>query len=165
PTLDEGLIWIRANLPSGISLEKSAEVARTIREAILQSPEVKLVMSQTGRNDSGTDPFGPNRNELLVDLYPYKTWKSRKTKAELVDELRRRLQDTIPDVVLNFTQPIIDTATEIATGSSADLAVIISGPDLNELRSLAAQTPRTPRSIRRVCAARLRSSLRSGPLM
>ena len=24
--------------------------------------------SQTGRNDSGTDPFGPNRNELLVDL-------------------------------------------------------------------------------------------------
>src|SRR6266446_3084246 len=137
PTLDEGLIWIRANLPSGISLEKSAEVARTIRVAILQSPEVKLVMSQTGRNDSGTDPFGPNRNELLVDLYPYKTWKSRKTKAELVDELRRRLQDTIPDVVLNFTQPIIDTATEIATGSSADLAVIISGPDLQTLRTLA----------------------------
>src|SRR5437899_580350 len=148
PTLDEGLIWIRANLPSGISLEKSAEVTRTIRVAILQSPEVKLAMSQTGRNDSGTDPFGPNRNELLVDLYPYKTWKSGKTKAELVDELRRRLQDTIPDVVLNFTQPIIDTATEIATGSSADLAVIISGPDLNELRTLAAQTLRTLRDVR-----------------
>jgi cobalt-zinc-cadmium resistance protein CzcA len=43
-------------------------------------------------------------------------------------------------VALNFTQPIIDTATEIATGSSADLAVIISGPDLNQLRTLAAQT-------------------------
>jgi cobalt-zinc-cadmium resistance protein CzcA len=71
PTLDEGLIWVRANLPSGISLKKSAEVARAIRLAILESPEVKLVMSQTGRNDSGTDPFGPNRNELLVDLYPY----------------------------------------------------------------------------------------------
>src|SRR5262249_39530766 len=42
PTLDEGLIWIRANLPPGISLAKSAEVARTIRLAILQSPEVKL---------------------------------------------------------------------------------------------------------------------------
>jgi cobalt-zinc-cadmium resistance protein CzcA len=139
PTLDEGLIWIRANLPSGIALEKSAEIARTIRLAILKSPEVKLVMSQTGRNDSGTDPFGPNRNELLVDLYPYRTWKSGKTKAELVDELRARLQDTVPDVALNVTQPIIDTATEIATGSSADLAVIISGPDLDELRALAAQ--------------------------
>ena len=148
PPLDEGLIWIRASLPPGISLEKSAEVARTIRLAILQSPEVKLVMSQTGRNDSGTDPFGPNRNELLVDLYPYRTWKSGKTKAELVDELRRRLQDTIPEVVLNFTQPIIDTATEIATGSSADLAVIVSGPDLSELRKLAARTLSVLRGVR-----------------
>jgi len=148
PPLDEGLIWVRANLPSGVSLEKSAEAARTMRLAILESPEVKLVMSQTGRNDSGTDPFGPNRNELLVDLYPYKAWKSGKTKPELVDELRRRLQDTIPEVVLNFTQPIIDTATEIATGSSADLAVIISGSDLNELRALAAQTLRMLRDVR-----------------
>jgi cobalt-zinc-cadmium resistance protein CzcA len=148
PTLDEGLIWIRANLPAGISLEKSAEVARAIRLAILESPEVKLAMSQTGRNDSGTDPFGPNRNELLVDLYPYKTWKSGKTKGQLEDELRQRLQDTIPDVVLNVTQPIIDSATEIATGSSADLAVIISGPDLNELRTLAAQSLRTLRGVR-----------------
>ena len=148
PALDEGVIWVRANVPSGISLEKSSEIARTLRLAVLESPEVKLVMSQTGRNDSGTDPFGPNRNELLVDLYPYNTWKSGKTKAELVDELRRRLHDTVPDVVLNFTQPIVDTATEIATGSSADLAVIISGPDLAELRTLAAQALQTVRGVR-----------------
>ena len=147
PALDEGLIWVRANVPSGISLEKSAEVARAIRLAILQSPEVKLVSSQTGRNDSGTDPFGPNRNELLVDLHPYSTWKSGMTKAQLVDQLRRRLQDTIPEVVLNFTQPIIDTATEIATGSSADLAVIISGPDLDELRTLAGRSLRVLRRV------------------
>src|SRR5262249_1042448 len=57
-------------------------------------------------------------------------------------------QDTIPEVVLNFTQPIIDSATEIATGSSADLAVIISGPDLNELRTLAAQALRMLRGVR-----------------
>jgi heavy metal efflux system protein len=148
PRLDEGLIWIRANVPSGTSLEKSAEIARTIRLAILESPEVKLVMSQTGRNDSGTDPFGPNRNELLVNLYPYSTWKSRKTKAELVEEIRERLLDTVPSLALNVTQPIIDTATEIATGSSADLAVIISGPDLNELRTLAGQTLRVLRDVR-----------------
>jgi cobalt-zinc-cadmium resistance protein CzcA len=117
PTLDEGVIWIRANLPSGISMQKSADIAADMRELILQSPEVKLVTSQTGRNDDGTDPFGPNRNELLVDLQPYHTWK----------------------VALNFTQPIIDTSTEIATGSSADLAVIISGPDRKQLRGLAEQ--------------------------
>jgi cobalt-zinc-cadmium resistance protein CzcA len=147
PTLDEGLIWIRANLPSGTALEKSADIGRIIRTEILKSPEVQLVMSQTGRNDAGTDPFGPNRNELLVNLYPYDTWKSGKTKAQLVDELRQRVQNAVPNIALNFTQPIIDTATEIATGSSADLAVIISGPDLDQLRALAAQTLQMLRTV------------------
>lgn len=140
PQLDEGVIWIRANLPAGISLEKSAALSREIRTLIRQSPEVRRVASQTGRNDSGTDPFGPNRNELLVDLAPYDTWKSGRTKAGLVDELARRLTTSIPGAAFNFTQPIIDTATEIVTGSSADLAVIISGPDLAELRRLAGRT-------------------------
>ena len=31
PQLDEGVIWVRANLPAGISLEKSAEMAAQIR--------------------------------------------------------------------------------------------------------------------------------------
>jgi cobalt-zinc-cadmium resistance protein CzcA len=140
PPLDEGEIWIRANLPSGISLEQSAEVAARIRALILESPEVRLVSSQTGRNDSGTDPFGPNRNEILVTLNPYNTWTRGKTKADLVDELSRRIRANIPGVALNFTQPIIDMSTEDATGSSADLAVVVSGPDLKTLREIARQT-------------------------
>jgi len=140
PPLDEGEIWIRANLPSGISLEASAEVAARMRALIRQSPEVRLVSSQTGRNDSGTDPFGPNRNEILVTLKPYDTWPRGKTKADLVVELSRRLEANIQGVALNFTQPIIDMSTEDATGSSADLAVVLRGPDLKTLRQLALQT-------------------------
>src|SRR5262245_2356248 len=139
PPLDEGVIWIRSNLPPGISLEESAQTARRIRELIRQSPEVEMVMSQTGRNDSGMDPFGPNRNEFLVQPYPYRAWKSAKNKAQLVEELSRRLTTNIPGGTFNITQPIIDTSTEIATGSSADLAVIISGPDLTTLRRLAGE--------------------------
>lgn len=139
PQLDEGVIWIRSNLPPGISLEESAETAARIRELIRQSPEVKMVMSQSGRNDSGMDPFGPNRNELLVEPHPYSEWPSGKTKRDLVQELSWRLNAHIPGATFNITQPIIDTSTEIATGSSADLAVIITGPDLSVLRSLAAK--------------------------
>jgi cobalt-zinc-cadmium resistance protein CzcA len=58
----------------------------------------------------------------------------------LIDQLRKRLSEQIPGVALNFTQPIIDTVTESVTGSSADLAVIISGSDLGELRGLADRT-------------------------
>jgi cobalt-zinc-cadmium resistance protein CzcA len=148
PELDEGVIWIRANLPPGISVEKSADVAATMRRLIRQSPEVTMVMSQTGRNESGTDPFGPNRNEFLVDLKPYDTWPHGKTKADLVDELSQRLQAAIPGSSFNFTQPIIDTSTEIATGSSADLAVIVTGQDLRQLRAVATQALAVLRVIR-----------------
>ncbi len=148
PQLDEGVIWVRANLPAGISLVKSAEVATTIRSLLQQSPEVKLVSSQTGRNDSGTDPYGPNRNELFVALHPYDTWPAGKTKADLVEEFSRKLRAAIPGAAFSFTQPIIDNVTEAVTGSPADLAVIISGPDLGELRQLAKQTSEVIQSIR-----------------
>lgn len=143
PTLDEGVIWIRANLPPGISLTESSHVAADIRKIVLDFPEVKLIGSQTGRNDSGTDPFGANRNEFLIGLKPYNTWPSGVRKADLVDQLRKRLSEQIPGVSLNFTQPIIDTVTESVTGSSADLAVIISGSDLGVLRQLATETLKT----------------------
>lgn len=140
PTLDEGVIWIRANLPPGTSLDKSSRVASEMRALILKHPEVLLVGSQTGRNDSGTDPFGPNRNELLITLKPYGSWAADRTKVDLINDLRRELNREIPGIQLNFTQPIIDTVTESVTGSSADLAVIVRGSDLVELRKLAEQT-------------------------
>jgi cobalt-zinc-cadmium resistance protein CzcA len=64
PQLDEGVVWIRAILPPGVSLEKSAEMAGNIRATIAEFPEVSHVTSQTGRQESNTEPFGPNRNEF-----------------------------------------------------------------------------------------------------
>jgi heavy metal efflux system protein len=83
-----------------------------------------------------------------VTLKPYSTWPSGRTKQHLVADLRRDMNQEIPGIVLNFTQPIIDTATEMITGSSADLAVIISGPDLGQLRQLAEQTLQMVQTVR-----------------
>lgn len=139
PQLDEGVIWVRANLAPGVSVQESAAVASKIRTLLRSFGEVQLVSSQTGRNDSGTDPYGPNRNELFVALKPYDTWPSGRSKSELVEAFAKKLQAEIPGTFFSFTQPIIDNVTEAVTGSPADLAVILSGPDLNVLRSLAAQ--------------------------
>jgi cobalt-zinc-cadmium resistance protein CzcA len=139
PQLDEGVIWIRAGLAPGTAIEESAAVAARIRELIRLSPEVSFVTSQTGRQDSNTEPFGPNRNEFLVALKPYSTWPRGRTKRILVEELAARLRTNVPGVAFSFTQPIIDMVTEAVTGSSADLAVIFTGPDLGELRNLAAR--------------------------
>ncbi len=137
PPLDEGVIWLRANLPPGVSLEKSAESAARMRDLIRQSEEVLFVTSQTGRQESNTEPFGPNRNEFLIVPHPYSTWPPGRTKAQLVSELSTRLQAAFPTAAFNFSQPIMDMVMESVTGSSADLAVIFSGPNLSELRRLA----------------------------
>jgi cobalt-zinc-cadmium resistance protein CzcA len=139
PQLDEGVIWIRAALVPGAAIEESAAVAARIRELIRLSPEVAFVTSQTGRQDSNTEPFGPNRNEFLVGLKPYSTWARGRSKPVLIEELAARLKENVPGVTFSFTQPIIDMVTEAVTGSSADLAVIFTGPDLGTLRDLAAQ--------------------------
>jgi cobalt-zinc-cadmium resistance protein CzcA len=140
PQLDEGTIWVRANFPAGISLNKSADEAQKIRHVLETFPEVQLVSSQSGRNDSGTDPYGPNRNEFFVALKQYDTWPAGVRKTELVDQISTRLREQIPGANFSLTQPIIDNVTEAVTGSPADLAVIISGPDLKRLRALAGQT-------------------------
>lgn len=139
PQLDEGVIWVRANLTPGISLSKSAQVASGIRAVLAEFPEVKLVSSQTGRNDSGTDPYGPNRNEFFVALKPYEIWTEGKNKRDLVDEMATRLRMEFPSAAFSFTQPIVDNVTESVTGSAADLAVILNGPDLGVLRKYAAE--------------------------
>ncbi len=140
PNLDEGVIWIRANLPAGVSLEKSSQIATDIRAIVAEYPELKLVSSQTGRNDSGTDPYGPNRNEFFLALNPYDTWPAGMNKQKLIEELSRKLNARIPGAAFSFTQPIVDNVTEAVTGSAADLAVILRGPDLAVLRRTAQKT-------------------------
>ena len=122
-------------------------MATQIRKLLLKFPEVKLVSSQSGRNDDGTDPYGPNRNEVFVALKPYDTWPSGMNKADLVDQFANKLHASVPGAAFSFTQPIIDNVTEAVTGSAADLAVIITGPDLKTLRQYAGQALKVVRDV------------------
>jgi cobalt-zinc-cadmium resistance protein CzcA len=118
-----------------------------MRNTLRKFPEIRAVTSQSGRNDAGTDPFGPNRIELLVTLQPYEQWPHGRQKSDLVNDLSRSLPQVIPGATFNITQPIIDTVTEVVTGSSADLAVILTGPDLGVLRQYAEQALQIVRSV------------------
>ncbi len=83
PQLDEGTIWVRANFPAGISLVEIGRRGKRGSAGLLETfPEVQLVSSQSGRNDAGTDPYGPNRNEFFVALKPYDTWPKGMRKIE-----------------------------------------------------------------------------------
>jgi cobalt-zinc-cadmium resistance protein CzcA len=134
PELDEGSIFLRGNFPVGITIQENATYAPKIREVIGEFPQVDYIITQTGRNDDGTDPFPANRNEILIGLKDYKLWSDTISKTELVNRITSNLEKEIPGASFNAGQPIIDQVMEIVTGSAADLAVSIVGDDLVMMR-------------------------------
>ncbi|MDP4229016.1 MAG: CusA/CzcA family heavy metal efflux RND transporter [Bacteroidota bacterium] len=137
PELDEGAIVIRTVLPAGISLAEAANYPPLIREAVGNYPEVRAVITQLGRNDDGTDPYGPNRIETHVELTPYSSWPSGIDKHLLIENIKASLESKIQGALFSFSQPILDNVTEAVTGSSADLAILVNGNDLSKLRKYA----------------------------
>ena len=137
PELDEGSIFLRANFPSGITLQENAKYAPEIRRIISAYPQTTYVITQTGRNDEGTDPFPSNRNEILIGLKDYHLWSDTLSKKELAQRILTDLENEIPSVKFTSGQPIIDQVMEIVTGSAADLAVSIIGDDLVFMREQA----------------------------
>jgi len=137
PELDEGSIFLRGNFPSGITIQENARYAPKIREIIAKYPQIDFVITQTGRNDDGTDPFPANRNEILVGLKEYKLWSDTIAKKTLVTSIRHDLERAMPAVHFSSGQPIIDQVMEIVTGSAADLAISIVGDDLTMMRGKA----------------------------
>jgi len=129
PELDEGAIYIRATCPLSVSLEDSRDVANKMRTLILQFPEVKQVMSQTGRPNDGTDATGFYNIEFHVDIYPKKQWKSGISKETLVAEMQKKL-GVFPGIDLNFSQPIMDNVEEAVSGVKGSLVVKIYGDTL-----------------------------------
>lgn len=139
PELDEGSFNIRCVLPAGISIEEAKHFSPKIRKVTSKYKEVKFTFTQLGRNDDGTDPYGPNRIETMVLLNPYSEWKSGRKKKDLLIAIRNDLKKEMPGARFSFSQPILDNVSEAVTGSAADLAILINGQDLNVLRNYANQ--------------------------
>ncbi|GAA4400410.1 CusA/CzcA family heavy metal efflux RND transporter [Nibrella viscosa] len=147
PTLDEGSIFMRSFLPSGTNITENQKIAPVIRRVAARHPQIECLVTQSGRNDDGTDPFPANRTEILMVLKPYDGWVHDTTKHQLLLKIKSELEQQLPGASLSFGQPIIDQVTEIVTGSASDLAVNLTGYDLTLLREKANQVLKIVKSI------------------
>lgn len=138
PELDEGALWVKAQLPMSASLSQSKEISDKMTAIIRKYPEVRHTLAQIGRTNDGTDPKGFFNVEIAVDLYPKDEWRKGVSTEALIDSLDRQLSK-IPGLLLNYSQPIRDNVEEAVAGVPASLAVKISGPDFLKLDSLANQ--------------------------
>lgn len=135
PQLDEGDIVAGLVRDTSISLDESVREQKKAEKLITQFAEVQRVFSRMGTPESATDPMGVNFADTFIILKKDSSqWpEPRKTKAELMEAIREKLEKELPGHEISFTQPIAMRFNEILEGSRADVALRIFGPDLDKL--------------------------------
>jgi len=158
PHLDEGSIWMRASMPSNISLEEAETLVDGVhtptrdmagmREILGRYPEVRTLSAQIGRPDDGTDPTGFYNAEFLLVLNDKTTWRPEfhGEKDALIAAMNADLS-VIPGISFGFSQPISDNIEEAITGVKGQLAIKIVGDDLNALDDIADQMARAIKTV------------------
>ncbi len=139
PHLEEGNFWIRASMPTTLSLEDGEASARKMREILLRHPEVITVLSQHGRPDDGSDASPFSNVELFAPLKPLDEWPRGLTKEKLTEQVQAEFTNELPGVVFNFSQYIEDNIEEGISGVKGVNSVKIVGPNLEVLTKLAEQ--------------------------
>ena len=137
PTLDEGDFVIQPVLKTGTSLSKTIEITTRIEQILLNNfPEVDQVVSRIGAAEVPTDPMSMEESDVIITLKPKKQWVSASSKNELADKFKEALS-VIPEMEVEFTQPIEMRFNELVTGVRADVAIKIFGEDLKVLANKA----------------------------
>ncbi|MDB4943749.1 MAG: Cobalt-zinc-cadmium resistance protein CzcA [Labilithrix sp.] len=143
PKLEEGNLWIRASLPTSVSLDQSSKYVGRMRAILRGCPEqgqcsednrrhgeVLTVISQLGRPDDGTDVAGFQNIELFAPLRPFGEWKKGVTKDSLTEELSKELAEAFPGVAFNFSQMISDNVEEAMSGVKGENSIKVFGADV-----------------------------------
>ena len=138
PKLEEGNLWVRATMPSTISLEEGNGYVNRMREVIRSFPEVESVVSQHGRPDDGTDAAGLFNAEFFAPLKPASQWrKELGDKDDLTAEILKKLEADFPGVEFNFSQYLQDNVAEAVSGVKGENSIKLFGNDLQSLTDTA----------------------------
>jgi cobalt-zinc-cadmium resistance protein CzcA len=148
PKLEEGNLWIRATMPSTISLEEGNGYVNRMRAVIRSFPEVESVVSQHGRPDDGTDAAGFFNAEFFAPLKPVGQWPAGVDKDSLTIDILRRLESEFPGVEFNFSQYLQDNVAEAVSGVKGENSIKLFGNDLqavsdtaNKIKAVLATVP------------------------
>ncbi len=138
PKLEEGSLWVHAEMPGSISPSEANRVVTEVRQRLASFPEVKTVVTQNGRPDDGTDVGGFNADEIFVDLIPQEQWTTAHSREALVAIMNEKLQH-IPGLDTEFSQVIEDNVNEAVSGIKGELGIKIFGTDADKLQAIADQ--------------------------
>jgi CzcA family heavy metal efflux pump len=131
PPFNEGTLNINASLPSGTSLAESNRIGGIIEAVLRETPEVVSTTRRTGRAERDEHAAGVNTSELEVVLR-----EGDRPHAAVMGEVREKLE-RIPGLDVEVGQPISHRIDHLLSGTRAQLAIKLFGPDLATLRTKA----------------------------
>jgi len=133
PPFNEGTLNINANMPPGTSLQESNRIGNVIESVLHEVPEVVSTTRRTGRAELDEHAAGVNTSEIEVV-----TREGDRPHAEFMEDVRQRLAQ-IPGVEAEVGQPISHRIDHLLSGTRAQIAIKLFGPDLATLRTKAAE--------------------------
>ena len=136
PIMNEGTVAPQTiRLPS-VSLQASIDIEKRVQQALMEFPEVEMVVSKIGRTELGNDPQEPNESDPVVRLRPLDQWKTAGTMPELMQKFRERLSQ-VSGATFLISQPIQQRVDELISGVRTEATVKLFGEDLEVLRDKA----------------------------
>ena len=133
PALEEGDILLRVSMAPSISLTGGRETSTRLERRLLAAfPEIDSIVSRIGRGEVGAHADPVNSIEAFVALKPRSEWRPGLTPTDLRAEISEDLE-SFPGIRVNIGQPIAMSVDELLTGTKAQLAVKIFGPDMDVL--------------------------------
>ncbi len=149
PILNEGSVAPQTiRLPS-VSLPASIEIEKRMQQAVMEFPEVEMVVSKIGRTELGNDPQEPNESDPVVRLKPLDQWTTARTMPKLMQKFRERLT-AVSGATFLISQPIQQRVDELISGVRTEATVKLFGDDLETLRNKAQEIAEVLEAVRGV---------------
>lgn len=133
PPFNEGSFTINVSAYPGISLEESDKIGRQAEEILLSVKEIDHVARKTGRAELDEHSLGVNVSEIEA---PFKL--TDRTKEEVAEEIRHKME-ALQGANVEIGQPISHRIDAMLSGTQANIAIKVFGPDLSGIHRVAGE--------------------------
>jgi len=132
PEFNEGALTVSVVTIPGTSLAESDAIGRRVEQILIDHPAVRNTDRRQGRAELDEHAQGVNAAEIDATL------KEGIDREAAMEELRQAFTD-LPGTNVTIGQPIGHRIDHMLSGTRANIAIKIFGPDLRNLRDVGAE--------------------------